>query len=116
MFGLFCWCGPFGLRCVHVCVMVCAYVGSNRSKVPRRDPGASQSCVSDDDFVSTPLAFLARLEQNPAWNAPGDALTSEEDAAFSRIKTRLPTSILVDVFKDLSAQQKADIVDTHKLD
>nr|GMC71642.1 uncharacterized protein LOC109193148 isoform X1 [Ipomoea batatas] len=89
---------------------------SNRSKVPRRDPGASQSCVSDDDFVSTPLTFLARLEQNPAWNAPGDALTSEEDAAFSRIKTRLPTSILVDVFKDLSAQQKADIVDTHKLD
>nr|GMC47795.1 uncharacterized protein LOC109163082 [Ipomoea batatas]GMC47802.1 uncharacterized protein LOC109163082 [Ipomoea batatas] len=67
----------------------------NRSKVPRRDPGASKSCVSDDDFVSPPLAFLARLEQDHVWVAPDDALTGEEDAAFPRIKTWSQSSILV---------------------
>nr|GLL29591.1 uncharacterized protein LOC109153589 [Ipomoea trifida]GME10347.1 zinc finger BED domain-containing protein RICESLEEPER 2-like [Ipomoea batatas] len=84
-------------------------ISGNRSKVPRRDPGASTSCVSDDDFVSPPLAFLARLEQDHVWIAPDDALTGEEDAAFPRIKIRSQSSILVDALKDLSTQQKNEI-------
>nr|GMD07949.1 uncharacterized protein LOC109163082 [Ipomoea batatas] len=84
-------------------------ISGNRSKVPRRDPGASKSCVSDDDFVSPPLAFLARLEQDHVWVVPNDALTGEEDAAFPRIKTRSQSSILVNALKDLSTQQKNKI-------
>nr|GMD70802.1 uncharacterized protein LOC109193148 isoform X1 [Ipomoea batatas] len=67
----------------------------NRSKAPRCDPGASQSCVSDDDFVSPLLAFLSRLQQDPIWNAPDGVLTDEEDDAFPRIKIRSTGSALI---------------------
>nr|GLL27565.1 uncharacterized protein LOC109182831 [Ipomoea trifida] len=53
----------------------------NSSKVPRCDAGASQSCVSDDDFISPLLTFLSRLQQDPVWNAFDGLLTAEEDAS-----------------------------------
>nr|GMD96747.1 uncharacterized protein LOC109182831 [Ipomoea batatas] len=39
-----------------------------------RDMRASQSCVSNDDFVLPPLVFLSRLQQDPIWNAPDGLL------------------------------------------
>nr|GMC92168.1 uncharacterized protein LOC109168900 [Ipomoea batatas] len=82
-----------------------------KAKVPQRHAGASHSGGSDDDFVSPPLAFLARLEQDPVWNVPDGELTAEEDAAFPRIKTRSCAGVLVDALQDLSCQQKDDIGD-----
>ncbi|XP_019171934.1 PREDICTED: uncharacterized protein LOC109167367 isoform X2 [Ipomoea nil] len=36
--------------------------------------------VSDDDFVSPPLDFQARLQQDLLWNAPDDDSSSEEES------------------------------------
>nr|GMC92169.1 uncharacterized protein LOC109168900 [Ipomoea batatas] len=93
-------------------VYLCAIcVSGKKAKVPQRHAGASYSGGSDDDFVSPPLAFLARLEQDPVWNVPDGELTAEEDAAFPRIKTRSRAGVLVDALQDLSCQQKDDIGD-----
>ncbi|XP_019188588.1 PREDICTED: uncharacterized protein LOC109182831 [Ipomoea nil] len=43
-----------------------------KTRVLRCAPGGDQSCVSDDDFVSPPLAFLSRLQQDPVWQAVDD--------------------------------------------
>nr|GLL16924.1 uncharacterized protein LOC109163082 [Ipomoea trifida] len=93
------WCGRRRMMPVADFFVV---VAGNRSKAPRYDPGVSQRCVSDDDFVSPPLAFLSRLQQDPIWNAPDGVLTDEEDDAFPRIKIRSTGSALVDALKDLS--------------
>ncbi|XP_019199530.1 PREDICTED: uncharacterized protein LOC109193148 isoform X2 [Ipomoea nil] len=88
-------------------------------KVARCAPVGAQSCVSDDDFVSPSLTFLARLEQDPLWNAPGDdssfeevfggEASSKEEFDFPSVKFRAQASVLVDALKDLSTQQKDDI-------
>nr|GMC86973.1 uncharacterized protein LOC109163082 [Ipomoea batatas] len=68
-----------------------------RSRIKQHEPGASQSCVSDDDFVLPPVAFLARLWENPMWDAPDYEFTDEEDATFPRVKTKSPTVAFVEV-------------------
>nr|GMC52967.1 uncharacterized protein LOC109163082 [Ipomoea batatas] len=72
-------------------------VTDNRSGVEHHEPGASQSCVSDDDFVLLPVAFLARLREDPMWDAPDYELTDEEDATFPRVKTKSLVVAFVEV-------------------
>nr|GMD32306.1 uncharacterized protein LOC109163082 [Ipomoea batatas] len=68
-----------------------AFVSGKKAKVVRCELDGS-----DDDFAAPPLAFLARLQEDPVWKALDGELTAEEDAAFPKIKTRSPASVLVD--------------------
>ncbi|XP_019167344.1 PREDICTED: uncharacterized protein LOC109163082 [Ipomoea nil] len=102
---------------------IAAIGGGKKVRVVRCAPGVAQSCVSDDDFVSPPLAFLARLEQDPVWNAVDDAVavpassaeessgavSSEQELEFPSVKIRAQASVLVDALVDLSMRQKEDI-------
>nr|GMC64232.1 uncharacterized protein LOC109182831 [Ipomoea batatas] len=55
-----------GVKCVHLGNIL---FRGKKSKVSQSQPCASHSCKSDDDFVSSPLAFFARLQEDPVWNA-----------------------------------------------
>lgn len=50
--------------------LVCWLVAiGKKTKVSHSDAGSSRVSNVDDDFVAPPLVFLARLQQNPVWNA-----------------------------------------------
>jgi len=85
---------------------VVGFVSGKKVRVVQLQPDST-----DDDFVAPPLAFLARLQEDPVWKAPDWKLSAEEEAAFPRVKTRSPAGVLVDALKDLSFQQKEAIRD-----